>query len=149
MTSKASSSILALSALQVGVLAPLTPALADAQDPWALIGDVTTAETAADATLALTKLYPAGMDGDAPTFELTGYVQLMWAGAETAEFILLSDMGFCPWCGETSHGAAVPVTLKVPADALEDGARITLRGALDVVADEAGTTTRMVDATIL
>ncbi|MGR3468178.1 MAG: hypothetical protein ACU0CI_09870 [Shimia sp.] len=149
MTPKTTTSILALGALQVGIFAPLTPVLADTQDAWALIGDVTKAESAADAALALTALYPAGTEGDAPAFELTGYVALMSASAEASEFILLSDMGFCPWCGETGHGAAVPVTLKAPAGALEDGARITLRGALDVVARDGETTTRLVDATIL
>ncbi|MEO1705586.1 MAG: hypothetical protein AAFR50_09660 [Pseudomonadota bacterium] len=93
---------------------------------------------------------PVSGDADTGDYEITGVLHLVKASAEVSEFILVSDSGFCPWCGGLDHGTALEVQLAGPALGLEHGARVTVRGQLEEVAGlDAHLTARIVGATIL
>jgi len=90
---------------------------------------------------------PAAHEGGSDLYEMTGYVAIVRAAAEVREFMLVSDMGLCPLCGEAGHGAALEVQLANPTQALEDGQRITVVGALESTDDTKST--RIVSARLL
>ncbi|MEM1152038.1 MAG: hypothetical protein AAGI03_16080 [Pseudomonadota bacterium] len=137
---------LALAAAHTAMLAPLAPAFAAgevnavANPAGQALGDVH-----GDAQSLHIKPVTA-KDGSA-LYEMTGYVALVRSAAEVSEFMLVSDMGVCPWCGEAGHGVALEVQLAGPTVDLEDGQRITVRGVLD--GDLATEPSLMMDAQVL
>lgn len=150
MTQKMTTSAIALATAHVTILAPLTPAFAAGTDGWDLIRSVETEEIITDTSYEVRKIFPSELKDGIEQFDLTGYVVLLWADENVQEFMLISDMGFCPFCGDPEHGTALQVSLTDPAAKLEEGARITVRGALEAVTDaETTQTTRLVAATIL
>ncbi|MEM1232525.1 MAG: hypothetical protein AAGH70_00235 [Pseudomonadota bacterium] len=128
MLKRFSTSTMALATAQVAIVAPLLPSVATAQG-----GD---------------RLLPADLEAADASSEVTGKVFLTRADAEVSEFILVSDMGFCPWCGSADHGIAVEVQLDEPL-ALEHGAQITVSGALETLQEGDHLATRMIGAEIL
>ncbi|MEM6277481.1 MAG: hypothetical protein AAF714_11080 [Pseudomonadota bacterium] len=123
-----STSTMALATAQVAILAPLLPSIATAE--------------------STDHLLPVDLELANAQTEVTGQVFLTRADAEVSEFILVSDMGFCPWCGSADHGIAVEVQLD-QAMALEHGAQITVSGALETLQEGDHLATRMVGAEIL
>ena len=143
-----STSVFALAAAHTSFATPLLAATG--QDGWDLLNGVEVEEIVTDTSYTMRKVYPAGLENGIEQFELTGYVVLTWSEENVREFLLISDMGFCPFCGDPEHGTALQVQLSAPADVLEDGARITVRGALEPVQDtETTQATRLTGARIL
>ncbi|MEL6913436.1 MAG: hypothetical protein AAFP13_02935 [Pseudomonadota bacterium] len=136
-------SAIALATVQATMLAPALPAVAAPAAAAPALGDA----ALADDTRFLT---PVARDAGGEIYEVTGFLHLVKVSAEVSEFILVSDMGVCPWCGGADHGTALEVQLADPAARLEHGQRITVRGQLeDVRGLDAHMTTRMVAASIL
>lgn len=128
-----STSILALATAQTAFAVPLMASTTP--EGWDLLRGVAVEEIVTDTSYMVRKIFPAGMENGIEQFELTGYVVLTWADENVTEFMLISDMGLCPFCGDPEHGTALEVRLDVPVAALTDGARITVRGALEAVTD--------------
>ncbi|MGV6840701.1 MAG: hypothetical protein ACWA40_10970 [Planktomarina sp.] len=126
-----------LAAAQTALIAPLSPALAntDAEAAWDVIRSVDVQEIVTDTTYEARKTFPDVLANGINGFELTGFVMLTLSEENVEEFILVSDMGACPYCGSGDHGATVQVKLGNAADRLQDGARITVQGALMPVYD--------------
>lgn len=123
-----STSTMALATAQAAILAPLLPSMAIAEG-----ADI---------------LLPVDLGLANAQSEVTGKVFLTRADAEVSEFILISDMGFCPWCGSADHGIAVEVQLEAPM-ALEHGTQITVSGALETLQEGDHLATRMTGADML
>ena len=123
--------------LSTAVLAPVAPALAnsDADMGWDIIRGVEIKEIVTETTYQVQKTFPKELGSGIQDFEITGYVTLTLSDKNVEEFILISDMGFCPYCGDPDHGATVQVKLDTPAPELEDGAHVTVIGALMPVFD--------------
>lgn len=150
MTRRLTTSAVALATAQVSVLAPFSQALAADNNGWDRLKSIETEEIVTDTSYEVRKIFPSELKDGIEQFDLTGYVVLLWADENVQEFMLISDMGFCPFCGDPEHGTALQVSLENPAAKLEEGARITVRGALEAVTDtETTQTTRLVAATIL
>lgn len=143
-----STSVFALAAAHTSLAAPLQAATA--QEGWDLLNGIEVEEIVTDTSYTVRKIYPDRLENGIEQFELTGYVVLTWSEENVREFLLISDMGLCPFCGNPEHGTALQVRLAAPADALEDGARVTVRGALEPVRDtETTQATRLTNARIL
>ena len=128
-------SAFALAAAQTAIFTPLS-ATAEPAQGWDLLQNIKITEEVVDGELQKVKLYPVRMRDGISEYELTGYVRKVTRPRKEFEtFYLISDMGFCPWCGSLDHGAAVQVNLAEAILDLEDGDRITVRGALAPVAD--------------
>lgn len=141
VSKKFSTSALALAAVQAAVLAPIAPSIALASEANDTLTLVTAGFDGA--------LLPADAEPNGAQMAVTGKVFLASADAEVSEFMLVSDTGFCPWCGSSDHGMAVEVELDSPL-ALEHGAQITVEGALEALnAGNGHTATRMLDAVVL
>ncbi|WP_394177318.1 hypothetical protein [Yoonia maritima] len=104
-------------------------------DDWDLLRGITVDEVVTDTSYTVTKTFPSEIKDGREGMVLTGYVMPITPGSEISELILVSDMGFCPFCGDPSHGASVQVSLETPIPALEEGTRITLRGDMKPVLD--------------
>lgn len=146
MMKKLATSGIALAAAQVAVVAPALPAFAAGQSIASkpLVTDPLASEAHARA------LQPVGEQNGVAVYEMTGYIVLQKADRAVQEFMLVSDMGLCPWCGNAGHGGAVEVQLADPNFRIEDGARITVRGALETLdASNPALSTRMIGAEIL
>ncbi|MEM1101045.1 MAG: hypothetical protein AAGH73_05890 [Pseudomonadota bacterium] len=142
-TTKLATSTIALATVQATILAPALPAFAAETVQAPLAGEAIAGQEARF-------LMPVAQDDGGDLYEVTGYLHLVKVSAEISEFILVSDMGVCPWCGGADHGTALEVQLADPATRLEHGQRITVRGQLeDIRGLDAHMTTRMVSATIL
>lgn len=142
---KTASSILALSA-------PFTliagSAFADGSSaPWDLLADIEIEEIITDTSYEVRKVFPAAIENGVEQFDISGYVVPLSDDPEITDFILISDMGFCPFCGSPEHGTSLQVTMADPLVDFEEGKRITLRGALQTVTDpETWQTTILTDA---
>lgn len=143
-----STSVVALATAQTALISPLMAATTP--DGWDLLRSVQVQEIMTETTYEVRKIFPAELRDGIEQFDLTGYVVLLWQTENISEFMLISDMGFCPFCGDPEHGTALQVRLSGPVDVLEDGQRITVRGALEAVSDpETTQSTRMTGAHIL
>ncbi|PVA08359.1 hypothetical protein [Thalassorhabdomicrobium marinisediminis] len=131
---KTSASLIALStplALTAGSLwADASPA------PWDLLKAIEIEEIVTDTSYEVRKNFPASVENGIAQFDITGFVVPLF-GDETGltEIVLVSDMGFCPFCGSPEHGTNLRVSLAEPLIGVEEGARISLRGALEPVTD--------------
>ncbi|AGI67755.1 hypothetical protein OAN307_c21230 [Octadecabacter antarcticus 307] len=117
---------------------------------WDLLAAILIEEIVTDTTYEVRKIFPAAVENGIDQFDITGYVVPLTNGPEITDFILVSDMGFCPFCGSPEHGTSLQVTMADPLTGFEEGSRITLRGALQAVTDpETWQTTVMTDARAL
>lgn len=140
-----STSIFGLTAAQTA----FAPVLASTEG-WELLREIDIQEQITETSYVVTKVFPAALENGIEQFDLTGYVVLWGDGAASSGFMLISDMGFCPFCGDPAHGTALEVTLESPVEGLSDGDRVTVRGALSPVRDpQTSQTTRMSAARIL
>lgn len=143
-----STSVVALATAQTALISPLMASTT--ADGWDLLRAVQVEEIMTETSYEVRKIFPAALENGIEQFDLTGYVVLLWQTENVSEFMLISDMGFCPFCGDPEHGTALQVQLSGPIDLLEDGQRITVRGALEAVNDpETTQSTRMTGAQIL
>ena len=148
MTSKLATSAVALATAQTAVLMPL---VSHAQpEGWQLIQQIEITEQIEGDRYLVKKVFPSEMRDGIEQFDLTGYVMLMSNPEGVETFMLVSDMGFCPWCGELDHGASLEIRLEAPVAMLNDGDKVTVRGALLPVKDpESGQYALMERAQIL
>ena len=98
----------------------------DTAAPWDLLAAIEIEEIIADTTYEVRKVFPSAIENGVDQFDISG--------VEISDFILISDMGFCPFCGSPEHGTSLQVSMADPI-VFEEGKRITLRGALETVTD--------------
>lgn len=117
--------------------------------PFALVGGASSANEAAWDLLAsieieeietatdyeVRKHFPSTIENGIMQFDITGYVVPLTDEDELYDLMLVSDMGFCPFCGSPEHGTSLQVTMSEPLIGYEEGARVTLRGVLEPVTD--------------
>lgn len=116
-------------------LLPALPAIAETEADigWHLLGQIELDEVITENSYAVHKTFPSEIAGGDPEFEVSGYlVPTDWAGRE---FLLVSDLSQCPYCGTGDHGLTVNVTMADAAPEIEEGQRVVLRGALFPVHD--------------
>ena len=104
-------------------------------DVWALLGEVEIDEIVTETRYEVKKTFPKQLEDGIQELTITGYAMPLTPGDIIRELLLVSDMGTCPFCGSGDHGTSLKVTLAEPLTTLEDGARITLKGALSAVRD--------------
>ncbi len=121
----------ALSFLPLAVLAG--GAHAD-ESSWALLRGIDIQEVVTADSYRAIKTYPAAIENGVAQFDITGFAIPTEEGAVVRTLMLVSDMLTCPFCGLPDHAAALEVTLDAPI-AVEEGQRITLRGALELNRD--------------
>lgn len=149
MIRRTATSVLALGAVSIPTFSAFAQT-GDAADPWDLLSQIEIEEIITATTYEVRKVFPAALENGIEVFDITGYVVPMTDGPTVSEFILVSDIGFCPYCGSLDHGAALQVSLASPIDSLEEGSRITLRGSLETVTDpETWQATVMRDARVI
>ncbi len=135
--------------------APLTLAAGsvwadDLAASWDLLAAISVEEIVTDTTYEVRKIFPTAVENGIDQFDITGFIVPLTDGPDITDFILVSDMGFCPFCGSPEHGTSLQVTMADPLTGFEEGSRITLRGALQAVTDpETWQTTVMTNARAL
>lgn len=102
---------------------------------WDLLAQIEITEIVTETSYEVRKVFPAAVENGIEQFDISGYVVPLSDGPEMSEFILISDMGFCPFCGSPEHGTSLQVSMAEPLTDYEEGSRITLRGALEAVTD--------------
>lgn len=107
-----------------------------AADPaWHLLGQIETQEVVQGDDWHVVKRFPAEIAGGADVFEISGYLIPVGWEAETRDFMLVSDLGQCPFCGSGEHGTAIEVRLADPLPVMDEERHARLRGALRLVTD--------------
>lgn len=101
---------------------------------WDLLAAIEVEEIITDTSYEVRKIFPSALENGVPQFDISGYLVPLSEGSEISDFILISDMGFCPFCGSPEHGTSLQVSMAAPI-AFEEGKRVTLRGALETVTD--------------
>lgn len=101
---------------------------------WDVLRAIEVEEQVATDSYRAIKSYPAAIENGVERFDITGFAVPLEEGAVVRTLLLVSDMLTCPFCGARDHAAALEVTLAEPI-AVEEGQRITLRGALELVRD--------------
>ena len=114
-------------ALGAAFMSSTTGVWAQSND-WDLLRGIEITETVTDTSYRVDKSFPTEIRNGRAGMVLTGYVVPITPGAQVRELILVSDMGFCPFCGDPDHGASIRVTLATPVNDITEGTRITLRG---------------------
>ncbi|SLN58507.1 hypothetical protein [Pseudooctadecabacter jejudonensis] len=109
-------------------------ALADDAN-WEVLSQIEVEEIITETSYEVRKIFPAAIENGVEQFDITGYVVPLYSETDIKEFILISDMGFCPFCGDPEHGTSLQVTMADPLPEYIEGERITLRGALQTVTD--------------
>lgn len=121
----------------------------DSAAQWDLLAAIEVEEIITDTTYEVRKVFPSALENGVEQFDISGYLVPLSDGAVITDFILISDMGFCPFCGSPEHGTSLQVSMADPIP-FQDGKRVTLRGALETVTDpETWQTTVLTDARAL
>lgn len=139
-------------ATAIGIVAFAAPASqAIANDAgWALLKTIGLEEIVTETSYEVRKSFPEELTEPVEGFSLTGFVVPLWDEGGIKNFILVSDMGFCPFCGDPEHGTAVQVELDAADPTLEEGMRITVTGLLEPVHDpETMQSVRLVGASVI
>ena len=104
-------------------------------DAWSLLKQIEIDEVVTATTYEVRKSFPKALESAQDGVQITGYAVPALPGEKVRELLLVSDMGLCPFCGNTDHGASLLVSLAEPIDAVDEAQRITLRGTLEPVTD--------------
>lgn len=102
---------------------------------WDALAAIEIEEVMTETSYEARKTFPADLEGGVAQFDITGFAVPLGDMANVREFMIVSDMGFCPFCGNPEHGTALQVTLAEPIPFIEEGMRLSLRGALEPVTD--------------
>lgn len=123
--------------VSAAAIAAATPGIAESIDSaaWDLIGAIEVTEIATATTYEVRKVFPAEIQNGVERFDITGFAVPLSMDGDVSELIIVSDMGFCPFCGDPEHGKALQVSLVTPIPMFEDGTRLTLRGSLETIDD--------------
>ena len=143
--------ILRTTSLSTIALAAAAPAFAETIDSaaWDTLAAITVDEIITDTSYEARKTFPADFSDRMP-FDITGFVVPLGQTEDVTDFMIVSDMGFCPFCGNPEHGTSLQVSLAAPLPVIEEGMRISLRGTLEAVTDpETAQTTLMRDAVVV
>lgn len=112
-------------------------AWSDETTSWDLLAAIEIEEIVTDTSYEVRKVFPSAVENGIEQFDITGYVVPLYGeGNAITDLILVSDMGFCPFCGSPEHGTNLQVTMAEPLVGFEEGSRITLRGSLQAVTDD-------------
>lgn len=149
--SKSMVSVAALSAFSAPLAFSMSGAVADTtSSPWELLANIEIEEIVTETSYEVRKIYPAAIENGVEQFDISGYVVPLYGETDFKEFILISDMGFCPFCGDPDHGTSLQVSMNEALPSFVEGQRITLRGALEPVTDsETWQTTILTGAQLL
>lgn len=128
---KQQTSIAALSVALTGVAAPSF----GETDPWALLSAVEIDEIVTETSYEVRKSFPERLEQGIPGFRISGYAVPMEQGASVRQVMLVSDMGNCPFCGQSDHGVSLMVELDEPIQTFDEGTRLSLVGDLEAVTD--------------
>lgn len=125
-------------AISTAALTAAFPAYAETTDSaaWDMLSAVEVEEIVTDSSYQVRKVFPAAMKDGIAQFDITGFVVPLGETSQVREFMLVSDMGFCPFCGDPDHGTALQVSLAQPLPMITEGMRLSLRGSLETVTDE-------------
>ncbi|MCF2872139.1 hypothetical protein L0664_13770 [Octadecabacter sp. G9-8] len=123
----------------IALAAPMTFAAGavwadDTAAQWDLLAQIEVEEIVTETTYEVRKVFPSAIENGVDQFDISGYLVPLSDGVEISDFILISDMGFCPFCGSPEHGTSLQVSMADPIT-FEEGKRVTLRGALETVTD--------------
>lgn len=110
-------------------------AWAESSPAWDLLASIEIEEIVTETSYEVRKIFPAAVENGIDQFDITGYIVPLSDGPGITDFILISDMGFCPFCGSPEHGTNLQVSMAEPLVGYEEGSRITVRGALEPVTD--------------
>lgn len=123
--------------VSVAALAAASPAFAENIDSpaWDALEAIKIEEIVTDTSYEVRKIFPSQIKDGVAQFDITGFVVPLGDVTNVREFMLVSDMGFCPFCGDPEHGTALQVSLAEPLPTLEEGTRLSLRGALETIED--------------
>ncbi|MFT5744277.1 MAG: hypothetical protein ACI86S_002358 [Paracoccaceae bacterium] len=110
-------------------------AFSETATPWDLLAAIQIDEIMTDTTYEVRKVFPAAIENGIESFDISGFVVPLTDGNEISDFILVSDMGFCPFCGSPEHGTSLQVSLASPVAGLIEGSRVSLRGSLEAITD--------------
>ena len=123
--------------VSAAALASASPALAERIDSpaWDALAAIQIEEIVTDTSYEVRKIFPVEIKDGVEQFDITGYAVPLGDTANVREFMIVSDMGFCPFCGDPEHGTALQVTLTEPLPFVEEGMRLTLRGSLETIKD--------------
>jgi len=116
-------------------LGTIASAAVASDDPWTLLSGIQVDENMDGDRYEVTKVFPNEVLDGIDDFFITGYAVPLSPGEKITSLILVSDMGNCPFCGSGEHSASLQVELDEPIIGLEEGTRISLRGALEAVTD--------------
>lgn len=119
-------------------LAAASPAMAEQIDSaaWDALAAIEIEEIMTDTTYQVRKIFPAEIKDGVAQFDITGFAVPLGDTSNVRDFMLVSDIGFCPFCGDPEHGTALQVTLAEPLDFVEEGMRLSLRGSLETIKDD-------------
>lgn len=123
--------------VSAAALASASPALAERIDSpaWDALAAIEIEEIVTDTSYEVRKIFPVEIKDGVEQFDITGFAVPLGDTANVREFMIVSDMGFCPFCGDPEHGTALQVTLTEPLPFVEEGMRLTLRGSLETIKD--------------
>ncbi len=113
----------------------LAAAATSGEASWDIVRGVEVNEVVTDTSYTVEKTFPEQVGDGISQFKLTGYVALTVSDTDVSEFILVSDMGFCPYCGDPDHGASLQIKLAGLETTMVDGDRISVMGTLTPVRD--------------
>lgn len=120
-------------------LAAAAPAAASAEQitssAWDALQAVEIEEIITEDSYEVRKVFPSEIKDGVAQFDITGFVVPLGDTSNVTDFMLVPDMGFCPFCGDPAHGAALQVSLAEPLNYLEEGTRLSLRGSLETITD--------------
>lgn len=117
---------------------------------WDVLAGIEIEEIVTETSYEVRKVFPADVKNGIPQFDITGFAVPMSLGEDVSEILLVSDMGFCPFCGSPEHGTSLQVSLASPIAGLEEGTRLTLRGQLNAITDpQTFQTAIMTDAIVI
>lgn len=121
-------------AMTTAAASAATGAIAET-DAWTLLEQIEIKEIVTDTSYEVRKTFPAQMSTLGEGIKISGYAVPMYPGEKIKDLILVSDMGLCPLCGNSGHGANLQITLEEPIEVLDESQRIELVGDLTPVTD--------------
>ena len=118
-------------------LAATSPAAAQqiTSPAWDALQAVDIEEIVTENSYEVRKVFPSEIKDGVAQFDITGFVVPLGDTSNVKDFMLVPDMGFCPFCGDPAHGAALQVSLAEPLTYVEEGTRLSLRGSLETITD--------------
>ena len=103
---------------------------------WDALAAIEIEEIMTETTYEVRKIFPAEIRDGVARFDITGFVVPLGETENVRDFMIVSDIGFCPFCGSPEHGTSLQVTLAEPIPMIEEGMRLSLRGTLETIKDE-------------